>query len=1038
METGRVKSQAKRRWLTVLAVITVCCLAAAALRLPIAANAASVQATALIASQDAVVRMGSAASDSMEQDGVLVEADGAYSGSINGIFTGDTTLTFGFQADEPYNNSSNFIIRISDVTDPSNEFIVKYRTVWTWDGGGETGVLVGYDVNGDGSIAEPEMRSSKYDSPSTWYGNEGDIWGELVLTAPAFSNYYGDKSGNLQLHWDGDVLQVLAQHHVNKGMRVIAAFDGTDNFVSGTSWGLPKIQFPQGYRIEFEAWDPGPDVYFSSVTTGGQTYSLAQEELTEEPSFYTTWKEMPIITVNRSEIMGVIGQEVEAAPATVTIGGKVQDVYSVIVTGPNNFREDITDTLSFTPTESGDYTVTYQGVESSSSPSNIVTVQCGVFPYHGTDALIDAPQGITVETAKTSISIADDGSVSGLRATFTGDADSFALTPVFTGNFNISMQADLMEVGGGFSEVRLRFTDVEDAANTVDLVLLPGIASWSNWFTHAVVEYKGERYTTSYNNTDNVWDTQEIADRSYKDTEPLNGWYEAAGLTDFVANFVSGEGTRDSVGGTGYFAFDVETLSFLTRYNGNEYVVASFTDPKYEWSETLEGFQKGYTVEVLVSGAAPGASLTITQINELSTAWAALPVQTEQVSLLLGEEEEEIEATLSPYYDDHGVLLLESFVGYDMGYLLRSFAGEFTVTADGEQVDKVDLTKVGTVYTLVYEGGAQRTVTVLPDETAPTVALNGVSSEVIVLLGEGLDAMKTDVTVTDALDGVIASDKVSIKVKAPQASEFTAFTADYRFEKKGVYILRYEVQDAADNVGWLDRTIVVKDGTAPALTVNGTVGENYYVGQAASLPSAKAEKGSDAFDVLVSVTLDGETVFSGNGANANSVRFDRPGTYMVTYYAADDEIVPNETVKTYTITVIEDTEAPVISVDFTQTTAKPGDVITLPSATATDNADEGVTVNVRVQFGNEEISVSNGQFTAEREGTYTIIYSAADDSGQTSEQRFTITLLEAGGTQTGEAGCSGTVLTTVGGIALGIGMIAAAVILCRKKRTKIN
>ena len=1014
-----------------LAVIAAMCFAFAVTGFAVRGYAAegSVNTTDLVTvSENASTRVSTdTENDKIAKGGLLIESDTLYTGAINGKFEGDVTLGFGFRDNTGFSDGMDFFIDIKDAADPSNMFTVKYRTLNTWDGTGYSGAFVLY---GD------QVRSSQYwGYDTTWYNQEMSAEGPIC--SPMFSGYQGNKFGYLKLVWNEDVLQVqVTNHNSDTDIRTIAAFDGTDSFVSGTSWGLPTLSFPQGYTISFRTTDKAPDMYIFSVEAYEETVDFSKETQATAPQFYTAWQtsDTVMIDVDKTPLTGAVGYAVSAPAATVTVGsGEPQAVYKVSVSGPAGFEAaDITSAMSFTPTVAGNYTITYQGVEESESETNTATVSCTVYNYTAASSLIAENEVVKVDAGKVSTSISADGSVTGLRATFGAGDSSFTFNTVFTGDFNIFLQSDLMEVKGGFSEVRLRFKDINNGENYVDVVMMPGIASWANWYTHMLVEYKGEMYTTnrSADNSGTVWNTDQINANKYQTTA---GWYEAAGLTDFLANMTERTDTGYT---TGYIGFDSETLSFLTEQGGNRYIVASFTDAKYEWTNDFTGFANGYTVEVLAYGAAEGASITMTQLNGVSLSETYLPANMgEQKSILYGEAEKSIEAVQGTY-EDEGALLYTLVEGFGFGIIDGD--APYTVIFNGEDAEAVDLTKVGTVYTLVYEGGAQRTVTVLPDKTAPTIAFNGVSSEVIVLLGEGLGAMNTDVTVTDALDGVISSDKVTITVKAPEASEFTAFSADYRFDRKGVYILRYEALDAAGNVGYLDRTIVVKDGTAPSLTVNGTVGENYYVGQSASLPSAEAEKGNNAFDVLVSVTLDGETVFSGNGANANNVRFDRPGTYTVTYYAADDEIVPNETVKTYTITVIEDTEAPVISVDFTQTTAKPGDVITLPAATATDNADEDVTVNVRVQFGNEEVSVSNGQFTAEHEGTYTIIYSAADDSGQASDLRFTITVLDAGETQGEGAGCSGTVLTTAGGIALGVGMIAAAVVLCRKKGKKIN
>ena len=795
-----------------LAVIAAMCFVFAVTGFAVRGYAAegSVNTTDLVTvSENAATRVSTdTETDKMAKGGLLIESDTLYTGAINGKFEGDVTLGFGFRDNTGFSDGMDFFIDIKDAADPSNMFTVKYRTLNTWDGTGYSGAFVLY---GD------QVRSSQYwGHDTTWYNQEMSAEGPMC--SPMFSGYQGNKFGYLKLVWNEDVLQVqVTNHNSDTDIRTIAAFDGTDSFVSGTSWGLPKLSFPQGYTISFRTTDKAPDMYIYSVEAYEETVDFSKETQATAPQFYTAWQtsDTVMIDVDKTPLTGAVGYAVSAPAATVTVGsGEPQAVYKVSVSGPAGFEAaDITSAMSFTPTVAGNYTITYQGVEESESETNTATVSCTVYNYTAASSLIAENEVVKVDAGKVSTSISADGSVTGLRATFGAGDSSFTFNTVFTGDFNIFLQSDLMEVKGGFSEVRLRFKDINNGENYVDVVMMPGIASWANWYTHMLVEYKGEMYTTnkSADNSGTVWNTDQINANKYQTTA---GWYEAAGLTDFLANMTERTDTGYT---TGYIGFDSETLSFLTEQGGNRYIVASFTDAKYEWTNDFTGFANGYTVEVLAYGAAEGASITMTQLNGVSLAETYLPASMgEQKSILYGEAEKSIEAVQGTY-EDEGALLYTLVEGSDFGII--GGEAEYTVKFNGEDAEAVDLTKAGT-YVLTYEGGATRTVTVTADVTNPTLKwADGFGDAVETNDKTQIKVAATDVIASDTLDGTLTA---VITVKAPDSEEYVAYSEDV-FTKCGGYTIRYTATDAAGNSAYLERTVTLihnygawtdnKDGT---------------------------------------------------------------------------------------------------------------------------------------------------------------------------------------------------------------------------------
>lgn len=79
-------------------------------------------------------------------------------------------------------------------------------------------------------------------------------------------------------------------------------------------------------------------------------------------------QKIPLIDVDTTPITGVVGRETQLPEATVTLGGGTpESVYKVTVDGPEGSavkNKDVTEELKFIPDVKGEYTITYQGVES--------------------------------------------------------------------------------------------------------------------------------------------------------------------------------------------------------------------------------------------------------------------------------------------------------------------------------------------------------------------------------------------------------------------------------------------------------------------------------------------------------------------------------------------------------------------------------------------------------------------------------------------------------------------------------------------------
>ena len=216
-----------------------------------------------------------------DENGLRLSSDTAYTGTFKGVFMGDTTLKFTFPEtfDESKGSKAyygDFGIRITDATDPTNYFDIKYYVVNTTNH--YTALYVQH---------KDELRMVLH-SGSDWY-NTQQVNKMNYRVSPSFlsycgttGQYAGDRMGILSLIWEDDVLSVQANsptQAVATNMITQAKFDGTYNeklaangFVNRKTWGLPKLNFANGYTISISSsfehsatTDQGTDVCFSEI-----------------------------------------------------------------------------------------------------------------------------------------------------------------------------------------------------------------------------------------------------------------------------------------------------------------------------------------------------------------------------------------------------------------------------------------------------------------------------------------------------------------------------------------------------------------------------------------------------------------------------------------------------------------------------------------------------------------------------------------------------------------------------------------------------
>ncbi len=234
-----------------------------------------------------------------DANGLRVSSDVGYQATFNRVFYGDTSFAFHF----PERNSENtveeyqsyitphgdFTFRVTDATDESKFFEVQYyvsRTKNSKAADNWTGVILKYGEEIRTTSVKVGATSS---AKQTWYnvkttGIDQDDVKKNFLPSFLGTGSKGSTVGRLSFKWSADgVLSVNARAATYDNQDFpIAKFDGTydatatkNGFVSKTSWGLPKISFPNGYKISFSSeftttktTDQGTDVMFTSITNG--------------------------------------------------------------------------------------------------------------------------------------------------------------------------------------------------------------------------------------------------------------------------------------------------------------------------------------------------------------------------------------------------------------------------------------------------------------------------------------------------------------------------------------------------------------------------------------------------------------------------------------------------------------------------------------------------------------------------------------------------------------------------------------------------
>lgn len=280
-----------------------------------------------------------------------------------------------------------------------------------------------------------------------------------------------------------------------------------------------------------------------------------------------------------------------------------------------------------------------------------------------------------------------------------------------------------------------------------------------------------------------------------------------------------------------------------------------------------------------------------------------------------------------------------------------SFKPSFIVDATALDTNKAGSYPV--VYTSTDPSGNTSTLTrtvVVQDPSGPQLVVKGANP---LTMEAGQLYVEAGVTATDAKDGDLSA-------------SVTVDTSLLNVGRPGTYIVSYRVTDSDGKQATAQRTVKVIDTTKPKIVLKGANPQTIESG------ATYVELGATA--------ADNDTSFAASAIpDTSGVDTSRPGTYAVTYSVSDSS-GNVATPVTRTVKVV-DTTKPVITLQG----ANPQGIETGTSyvelgATATDN-DAGFTATPVADTSGLDTSVS---------GTYTVVYSVSDASGNTTSKSRTV------------------------------------------------
>ncbi len=958
---------------------------------------------------------GASADDGYDVTGLTVEGGAGYSATLNGVFKDDIKLDFALLSKvatdaNPANfgGQGAFSFRVTDAGDSTSYFDIVLQPVNFW-GVWHNVAYVKYGseirwrqhgADGGGGIFNTDIVADA--------GNSLYAWAAIPMNGADGNT----ENSYIKLSWAGDVLNVsvMCGHNYNvEGQRyeiVIASFDGTSALNSDAKeFGLEKlagmkengftVSFGSDYTDGTSSENDGTDICLTKLTVGTAEYALTGSMAFEaEPQWYSDYVNRVSIVLSTAPMrywkpsLGVY--TVPAAMYTIGSGTEVFPVEKAELVSA-----DGGDPITVEPGEAvllpkGEYTLRYTADADGTAAGNTVGYPVTVSDYILTENLLDLQNGAQAESGKTT-----DGAYPVTGLTVSGDAGySAAFAGTFSGNtkLNFALLSHSIEKGS----FTFKVASASDPDDYFEICIVP--STWER--TTVYVKYKNEyRMATD---ASKYYHAQTIGD--LPDLAGNNGYtwvaIPLAGTQKDTANsYISLEWEGDvfcvkavsAHTGSGYTIARFDGLTDKGEVSQvsevNKEVYANCCLPRLNWANYTIAFSSDYADEV--EPANNGTDVCFTAINDISlgekfiTNASGEPLIPQNAVISEVQASVSENATVDNVSGDYGVT-----VSYD-GVTLGSFTSDSmteSLLSEEMYIGSVDFTKADT-HTLHYSfADAESKQQSLQVVDAPAVLKwkNGAASAQTVLSGSELILSADDLEATDRVDGllVLTNNNLSITVKAPGESVAQAVKPGtaYSLTTPGEYEIVYTVTDNTGKTSSLTRTVKAVDGNVPVIALDGELPQSALLGSTLTLPAASAKDGDKSIAVTCTAMFEDakgdKTVLDVSGG---TLAFEQAGTYTVSWYAVDED--GNEALQSFTITVGEDKDPPIITVGELPSEAKVGDVITLPAYSAEDAVSGTCEVTVEVTLGNQQIAVSGNSFKAEEEGVYAVRFTAVDEAG---------------------------------------------------------
>ena len=917
----------------------------------------------------------------LENDGVRVSSAAQYEGEIKGTFVGDTMLKFNFP--ETYTDAyyGEFTFRVTDVTNDDSYFEVKYYVVNTVEH--YTTPCVQY---------QKEVRMNNYNA-NTWYNSKQTPNKTTFIFAPSFlshcgvtegKQYDGNRVGILSLVWMDDKLAVQVNSAFDKTneakMVTIAEFDGTydaqkenNGFKDQTSWGLPKLNLQEGYRISFSSniaaggvADGGSDVTIKEIITDGETYDLTAETLTA-PSFYTNYlewqKNNPTGKVNVTTLLDTSAKVTQNENGlTISSNEAYTGAFKGVFVGDTTLRftfpekyenayyGDFTFRITDATDENNYFDIKYYVVSTKSNYTAVylqyqneirMTYQNGLSWYN--EKQVDKTEYHTAPGFLSTSGPTDKGF----------DGNRMGILSLVWADGGLEVQTNSARTPDAQKMMTVAKFDGTYDPEKVD----NGFTGKADGFGLPKLSFENGYKISVFSSIESSATTDKGTDVCFKEIAGVNLSEEKVS-TAYKCNL---KFEKAKVSGTSIYIPQNEDL-------GKMQLVYALSYGRGGW-QTREVVDVEPNVDLSTIGERP---VTITDDT-----WKETPLGAISKTYTL-----HVEQAYTLTFETKGGTPIERIVYSEntTDRVVVSNAERLFWVFDGWYID--DEKWSGLISDLV---GKDVTLTAhWIDVEAPTIWLNGVNDKTYATKGATVTIGKADVVAgDDAQNDAIV---VTIALKKPNETTFNIINDAHalKLDMIGSYVIRYTVTDPAGYSATCERTLEVFERNAPVLTVSEGVKTQTNPGMKLELATVTAKNADgQSLNVSVNIVKDGVLIAS----NVTSFIPTEMGEYTVTYTTADKAPYGNlKSVYSYTIVVVADDVAPVIGDEFTDITVKPNTTVTIPKITATDNVSKNVDVEVSVYYGTQNITLTNNSFKADQIGTYRVVLVAEDEAGNKTEK----------------------------------------------------